>query len=100
MTASARTPSTQAAEFAIDNRFYLAAFNHLTPFPGTPLFARLQREGRLIYERWWLDERYGYNGIPFQPADHGARRHPAGLPARAPPLLHLAQHRCGAPSTR
>jgi radical SAM superfamily enzyme YgiQ (UPF0313 family) len=57
-----------AAEFAIDNRFYLAAFNHLTPFPGTPLFARLQREGRLIYERWWLDERYGYNGIPFRPA--------------------------------
>jgi radical SAM superfamily enzyme YgiQ (UPF0313 family) len=58
----------EAAEFAIDNRFYLAAFNHLTPFPGTPLFARLQREGRLIYERWWLDERYGYNGVPFRPA--------------------------------
>src|SRR5499427_7636949 len=58
----------EAAEFAIDNRFYLAAFNHLTPFPGTPLFARLEREGRLIYERWWLDERYGYNGIPFRPA--------------------------------
>jgi radical SAM superfamily enzyme YgiQ (UPF0313 family) len=58
----------EAAEFAIDHRFYLAAFNHLTPFPGTPLFTRLQREGRLLYERWWLDERYGYNGIPFQPA--------------------------------
>ena len=57
----------EAADFAIDNNFYLAAFNHLTPFPGTPLFGRLQREGRLIYERWWLDERYGYNGIPFQP---------------------------------
>jgi radical SAM superfamily enzyme YgiQ (UPF0313 family) len=57
----------EAAEFAIDHRFYLAAFNHLTPFPGTPLFARLEREGRLLYERWWLDERYGYNGIPFQP---------------------------------
>jgi radical SAM superfamily enzyme YgiQ (UPF0313 family) len=57
----------QAAEFAMDHRFYLAAFNHLTPFPGTPLFARLKREGRLLYERWWLDERYGYNGIPFQP---------------------------------
>jgi radical SAM superfamily enzyme YgiQ (UPF0313 family) len=58
----------ESAEFAIDHRFYLAAFNHLTPFPGTPLFARLQREGRLLYERWWLDERYGYNGIPFQPS--------------------------------
>jgi radical SAM superfamily enzyme YgiQ (UPF0313 family) len=58
----------EAADFAIDNRFYLAAFNHLTPFPGTPLFSRLQKEGRLLYDRWWLDERYGYNGIPFQPA--------------------------------
>jgi radical SAM superfamily enzyme YgiQ (UPF0313 family) len=58
----------EAAEFAIDNRFYLAAFNHLTPFPGTPLFGRLQREGRLLQEHWWLDENYGYNGIPFQPA--------------------------------
>ena len=68
MTASSEDTFDEAAEFAIDNRFYLAAFNHLTPFPGTPLFARLQREGRLIYERWWLDERYRYNGIPFQPA--------------------------------
>jgi radical SAM superfamily enzyme YgiQ (UPF0313 family) len=58
----------EAAQFAIDHRFYLAAFNHLTPFPGTPLFERLKREGRLIYERWWLDPRYGYNGIPFQPS--------------------------------
>ncbi len=57
----------EAAAFAMDHNFYLAAFNHLTPFPGTPLFARLAREGRLLYERWWLDERYGYNGIPFQP---------------------------------
>ena len=57
----------EAAQFAIANNFYLAAFNHLTPFPGTPLFARLQREGRLLYDKWWLDERYGYNGIPFQP---------------------------------
>ena len=93
-------PSSEAAEFAIDHRFYLAAFNHLTPFPGTPLFGRLQREGRLIYERWWLDERYRYNGIPFQPVGDGAGRHPHRLPARAPQVLCLAQHGCGAPSTR
>jgi radical SAM superfamily enzyme YgiQ (UPF0313 family) len=57
----------EAAQFAIDNRFYLAAFNHLTPFPGTPLFNRLRTENRLLYDRWWLDERYSYNGIPFLP---------------------------------
>jgi radical SAM superfamily enzyme YgiQ (UPF0313 family) len=54
-------------KFARDQSLYIAAFNHLTPFPGTPLYARLQREGRLLYERWWLDERYSYNRIPFQP---------------------------------
>ncbi len=58
----------EAAQFAIDNRFYIAAFNHLTPFPGTPLYWRLAEEGRLLYESWWLDERYRYNDLPFLPA--------------------------------
>ncbi len=63
------TPSSvdAAAEFAIEQRFYIAAFNHLTPFPGTPLYTRLQREGRLLLERWWLDDRYRYNDLPFRP---------------------------------
>jgi radical SAM superfamily enzyme YgiQ (UPF0313 family) len=60
--------SQQAARFAIEHRFYLAAFNHLTPFPGTPLYKRLAQEGRLRYEKWWLDDRYRYNDLPFQPA--------------------------------
>ena len=59
---------TRAVEFARAHRFYIAAFNHLTPFPGTPLYARLAAEGRLLYDAWWLDERYRYNMIPFQPA--------------------------------
>lgn len=54
-------------EFAQRHAFYIAAFNHLTPFPGTPLYRRLETEGRLLYERWWLDDRYGYNQIPFRP---------------------------------
>jgi radical SAM superfamily enzyme YgiQ (UPF0313 family) len=53
--------------FARDHAFYIAAFNHLTPFPGTPLYRRLQAEGRLLYEAWWLDDRYSYNRIPFRP---------------------------------
>ena len=57
----------EAADFAIDQNFYIAAFNHLTPFPGTPLYKRLQQEGRLLYENWWLDERYRYNDLPFRP---------------------------------
>jgi len=59
----------ETVDFAKEHALYIAAFNHLTPFPGTPLYARLKAEGRLLYENWWLDERYSYNRIPFQP--HG-----------------------------
>lgn len=55
-----------AFEFAQDNDFFLAAFNHLTPFPGTPLYARLQSEGRLHYPAWWLADDYAYNTLPFE----------------------------------
>ncbi len=57
----------QAAGLPFNLADYIAAFNHLTPFPGTPLYQRLKTEGRLLYESWWLDERYSYNRIPFQP---------------------------------
>jgi radical SAM superfamily enzyme YgiQ (UPF0313 family) len=58
----------EAVNFAIGQRMYIAAFNHLTPFPGTPLYRRLQDEGRLRYKAWWLDAAYRYNEIPFTPA--------------------------------
>ena len=57
----------ETVEFARHHALYIAAFNHLTPFPGTPLYDRLQREDRLLYDAWWLDERYSYNKIPFRP---------------------------------
>lgn len=62
----------QTLEFAQRHRFYLAAFNHLTPFPGTPLYRRLQREQRLLFERWWLDPGYRYGMLPFTPIGMGA----------------------------
>jgi radical SAM superfamily enzyme YgiQ (UPF0313 family) len=46
---------------------YIAAFNHLTPFPGTPLYKRLERERRLRFEAWWVDPAYRYNALPFRP---------------------------------
>lgn len=58
---------TQALDFAIEQQFFITAFNHLTPFPGTPLYQRLQEERRLFFDSWWMDERYSYNGLPFQP---------------------------------
>lgn len=63
------TPDTfaESLAFAQDNNFYIAAFNHLTPFPGTPLYHRLQQEKRLRFDAWWLDETYRYNEVPFWP---------------------------------
>ena len=70
----ADTPDSfrRAVEFARRHRFYIAAFNHLTPFPGTPLYSRLAAQNRLLFERWWLDERYRYNMVPFRPAGMSA----------------------------
>jgi radical SAM superfamily enzyme YgiQ (UPF0313 family) len=58
----------EAVDFAIEQRIYIAAFNHLMPFPGTPLYRRLRDEGRLRYDAWWLDPAYRYNEVPFTPA--------------------------------
>jgi radical SAM superfamily enzyme YgiQ (UPF0313 family) len=55
-------------QYALDQKFYLAAFNHLMPFPGTPLYQRLEAQNRLRFEKWWLDDAYRFNMIPFQPA--------------------------------
>ncbi len=58
---------SETVDFAQEQGLFIAAFNHITPFPGTPLYQRMQSEGRLLYDPWWLDERYRYNMIPFQP---------------------------------
>ncbi len=52
--------------FCIDEKLFMVAFNHLTPFPGTPLYQRLAQEGRLLFDRWWLDENYRYGMVPFK----------------------------------
>ena len=57
----------EALEFALQERFFIAAFNHLTPFPGTPLYRRLENEGRMLFDSWWMDPSYRYNGIPYRP---------------------------------
>jgi Fe-S oxidoreductase len=58
----------EAYDFALTHGFYIAAFNHLIPFPGTLLYERLEREGRLNYPAWWLEPGYRFNQVPFRPA--------------------------------
>lgn len=72
-------------DFALYNKFAFAAFNVLMPYPGTPLYNRLDRENRLLYnKKWWLSGDFRFNHAPFIPrlmspdelteAGFGARR--------------------------
>lgn len=61
-------------EFAKRHKFYTAAFNHVLPFPGTPLYTRLEQQGRLTHPRWWLEPEYRYGQLAFEPANISAQR--------------------------
>ena len=51
-------------EFALDAGIDLPRFSLLTPFPGTPLYQRLEREGRILSRNWEL---YDGQHVVFQP---------------------------------
>ncbi len=55
-------------DFAMHHKFCFAAFNILMPYPGTPLYARLVKEERLLWDgQWWLHPEYRYNHAAFIP---------------------------------
>ena len=58
----------ESVEFAREHKLFLAAFNHLVPFPGTPLYQRLKEQGKLLQERWWLDPEGRVGDVTFEPA--------------------------------
>jgi len=66
----ADTPASIRAvvEWTIAQKFCFAAYNILTPYPATPLYSRLQAEGRLLYDRWWLQPNYRFGDAVFHPA--------------------------------
>jgi radical SAM superfamily enzyme YgiQ (UPF0313 family) len=47
------------------NRLECATFHVLTPYPGTPLFRRMESEGRLLHRDWRL---YDTAHVVFRPA--------------------------------
>ncbi len=57
----------RSVEFAREQKLFLAAFNHLIPFPGTPLYRRLEAEGRLLSPKWWLDPQGRIGDVTFRP---------------------------------
>jgi radical SAM superfamily enzyme YgiQ (UPF0313 family) len=64
------TPDTfqRVFDFAVREKFFFTAFNHLVPFPGTPLYARLASQNRLLSPQWWLEPRGQFGEVVFQPA--------------------------------
>ena len=57
----------KTADFAIELGLFIAAFNHLIPFPGTPLYKQFQKDGRLTDEQWWLSPTFRFGDVPFNP---------------------------------
>lgn len=54
----------RTADWIERNRLECATFHILTPYPGTPLFAQTEREGRLLHRDWSL---YDTAHVVFQP---------------------------------
>jgi len=93
---------SRTLDFALKQKLCLANFNPLQPIPGTPLYERLSREGRLVYERWWLEPAYQWHealiyprGMTTGQLTEGCRRarekfHSlAGIARRLPSRAHL-----------
>ena len=55
----------KTAQFAVDAKIDLPRFAIVTPFPGTPLHQRLEREGRIFTKNWEL---YDGQHVVFHPA--------------------------------
>jgi radical SAM superfamily enzyme YgiQ (UPF0313 family) len=65
------TPETVKAtcDWALSKKFAFAAFNILMPYPGTPFYARMAAEGRLLYDGcWWLHDDYRFGMPGFRPS--------------------------------
>jgi len=58
----------RTVQFAQDNKFAFAAYNILMPYPNTPLYKRLDTQGRLLFDKkWWLHPEYQFNHAAFIP---------------------------------
>ena len=58
----------KTVEFAIKNKFTLAFFHILMPYPGTAVYEQFKKEDRLLYDgHWWNHPDYRYNNASFIP---------------------------------
>lgn len=58
----------RTVDFCIESKVTMALFAILTPYPGTALYRRLQSEGRLLKDRWWLSPDHDTDAPFYRPA--------------------------------
>lgn len=88
----------ETAQFAVDARIDLPRFAVVTPFPGTALHQRLEREGRILTRNWEL---YDGQHVVFQPARMSVEELQAGTERawkRAYSLTSIAARLRGSPA--
>lgn len=66
----------KTAEFAIETKIDLPRFAVVTPFPNTPLFQRLEAEGRILTRNWEL---YDAQHVVFQPKNMSVQELQEGI---------------------
>ena len=55
-------------EFSLEHRFVIADFNVLLPYPNTPLYHKLAKGGRLLFDgKWWIHPDFRVGHAAFQP---------------------------------
>src|SRR5260370_24610566 len=84
MDADDETVLARTVDWAVSQGIETATFHILTPYPGTGLYQRMQKQGRLLHSRW---DQYDTRHVVFRPA----RLEPAALEAgywRAYPGLY------------
>lgn len=59
-----KTIFERTLDFLDKNKITSATFNILTPYPGTAIFERFKKEGRLLSENW---QEYNHRTVVFKP---------------------------------
>jgi len=55
-------------DFSLEHRFGIADFNVLLPYPNTPLYHKLAKDGRLLFDgKWWIHPDFRLGHAAFRP---------------------------------
>lgn len=60
-----RESINETYDFVSKHQILFCNFVNLLPFPGTPFYNRLKENGRLIFDKWWLEDIAPYHTALF-----------------------------------